>query len=153
MPASQDRSVSLIPDPQTRLQPQVRLHLETRSSHSVALCRFSQNLIRSHLTLITVATLSSTRVAICPRHQSVSGHQSPSPTCARLHLPLNEPADAFRPLFVRSAEDNACHTGCYSKNICFLSRPSLVTPAAFACGTADWTPGVYLEYQHTGRFL
>lgn len=138
MPACQNSQVSLVSNPQTRLQPQVALHLNktlfftTKPRPKTPSC--------SCFTSIAFTFLRVKRkYAACPKS---SVNNLPKSfwfykTCGRF------PLDLFVCLHkTRSGKDCCRHhltMGVYSKNV--LSTPSLhfITPAEFACCT--WLDG------------
>lgn len=146
MPASQDRPVSFIPDPQTWLQPQLWFHLEKALQPQRRSFPFLKKLIWSHLTAITITSVrNSSRLDSWTRHHSTTERTYLAGFIFLwMHLKIFF-KDTCVSLFLWNVKDASRHAGCYSKNICFLYRPSPVTPATFACCNADWLPGVYLN--------
>lgn len=127
VPSGQNSPVPLVSDPQAGLQPQVRLHPDSRS---LALALFTEKLEQTRQTSITPPPLSTgIRPAHWRRHQlpdsliwSESSWKNP-----RTSLPLvNVPASSRR-----AHRPSASQRWFITKHVSFRG-PSLVTPAAFA---------------------
>ncbi len=127
MPACEDRPVSFIPDPQTWLQPQVRLHLGLKIKKKGASAKASLFPVSQQTFIITFYAHS------CFISEKQDGNLiSPSvnnpPESLSDTWKFSSPSewswsalfeDAFRHLFLWNVEDAAWHTGCYSKKYSF----------------------------------